>query len=256
MLSPGKKKTHRAYIWAYATTRSAPIQGVVYDFQPSRSGKACRDFLADWQGQLVCDDYAGYKAGFAKGITEVGCWAHARRKFFELTERGDSPIAAQALQSIGMLYDIERDIAEQPPDERRRIRQKRSRPMVETLREWLIHQRSQLTDGTRTAKAIDYSLKRWDALVRYIDDGNVPIDNNWIENQVRPWALGRKNWLFAGSQRSGQRAANIMSLIQTAKINGLDPQAYLRDVLERLPTAKLSDLDDLLPHNWKPSINV
>lgn len=111
MLSPGKKRTHRAYIWAYATTRSAPVQGVVYDFQPSRSGKAARDFLADWQGKLVCDDYQGYKAGFANGITEIGCWAHARRKFFELAERGDSPIAAQALQIIGMLYELERELA-------------------------------------------------------------------------------------------------------------------------------------------------
>jgi transposase len=256
MLSPGKKKTHRAYIWAYATTHVATIQGVVYDFQPSRSGQACRDFLGDWQGKLVCDDYSGYKAGFAKGVTEIGCWGHARRKFFELTLHGDSPISDRALQSIGLLYEIERDIADKPPDERRRIRQAKSRPVVEKLREWLIHQRSQLTNGTRTAKAIDYSLKRWDALTRYLDDGDVPMDNNWIENQIRPWALGRKNWLFAGSLRSGQRAANVMSLIQSAKINGLDPQAYLRNVLERLPTAKYSDLDNLLPHNWSAAIKV
>ena len=256
MLSPGKKETHRAYVWAYATTRTAPIQGVVYDFQPSRSGQACRDFLADWQGKLVCDDYQGYKAGFASGITEIGCWTHARRKFFELSERGDSPIADQALQTIGLLYDIEREIAEQPPDERRRLRETRSRPIVEQYHEWLIHQRTRLTDGTRTAKAIDYSLKRWNALTQYLDDGDVPIDNNWIENQVRPWALGRKNWLFAGSQRSGQRAASIMSLIQSAKINGLDPQAYLRDVLERLPTTTYADIDSLLPHSWTPPIKV
>ena len=256
MLSPGKKKTHRAYIWAYATPHTAPIQAVVYDFQPTRSGKACRDFLADWQGQLVCDDYQGYKAGFANGITEVGCWAHARRKFFDLTVHGDSPIAEQALETIGLLYDIERENADKPPDERQRIREIKSRPIVEKLREWLILQRSGLTDGTRTARAIDYSLKRWDALTRYLDDGEVPIDNNWIENQVRPWALGRKNWLFAGSLRSGQRAANVMSLIQSAKINGIDPQAYLRDVLERLPSTKYSDIDSLLPHNWEPPIKM
>lgn len=256
MLSPGKKKTHRAYIWAYATTRSAAIQGVVYDFQPSRSGQACRDFLADWQGKLVCDNYSGYKAGFAAGMTEIGCWAHARRKFFELGERGDSPIADRVLKTIGVLYDIERDIAEQPPDERRRLREAQSRPIVKQLHAWLIEQRAGVTSGTRTAKAIDYSLKRWDALTRYLDDGEAPIDNNWIENQVRPWALGRQNWLFAGSQRSGQRAANVMSLIQTAKISGLDPQAYLRDVLERLPTTKYSEIDSLLPHHWSPSIKV
>jgi transposase len=256
MLSPGKKKTHRAYIWAYATPHAAPVQAVVYDFQPSRSGQACRDFLADWQGKLVCDDYQGYKAGFARGVMEIGCWGHARRKFFELTGQGDSPIGDQALETIGLLYEIERDVTDEPPDERRRIRQAKSRPVVEKLRAWLIHQRSELTNGTRTAKAIDYSLKRWDALTRYLDDGEVPIDNNWIENQIRPWALGRKNWLFAGSLRSGQRAANVMSLIQSAKINGLDPQAYLRDVLERLPTAKCSDIESLLPHNWSPAIKA
>ena len=256
MLSPGKKKTHRAYIWAYATTRTAPIQAVVYDFQPTRSGKACREFLADWHGHLVCDDYQGYKAGFVTGMTEVGCWAHARRKFFELAERGNSPIAEQALVTVGRLYDIEREIAEKPPDERRRIRDAQARPIAGHLREWLIHQRSGLTEGTRTAKAIDYSLKRWEALTRYLDDGAVPIDNNWIENQVRPWALGRKNWLFAGSLRSGQRAANVMSLIQSAKINGLDPQAYLRDVLERLPTLMYSEIDSLLPHNWRAPVKV
>lgn len=264
MLSPGKKKTHRAYIWAYATPQTAAVQGVVYDFQPSRSGQACRDFLADWQGKLVCDDYQGYKAGFTQGITEAGCWAHARRKFFELSERGDSPIADKALQMIGLIYDIERAIADAAPEglppvhehERRRIRQAKARPLVEKFRERLIHQRSELTDGTRTARAIDYNLKRWEALARYLDDGDVPIDNNWIENQIRPWALGRKNWLFTGSLRSGQRAANVMSLIQSAKINGLDPQAYLRDMLERLPSTKYSDIDSLLPHNWSAPIKV
>jgi transposase len=256
MLSPGKKRTHRAYVWAYATTRYAPIQGVVYDFQPSRGGQASRDFLADWRGKLVCDDYTGYKAGFATGITEIGCWAHARRKFHELLEQNQSPIAEKALHYIGTLYDIERGAADLPPDKRQRLRETKARPIVENLREWLVGQRSQLTNGTRTAKAIDYSLKRWAALVRYLDDGHLPIDNNWVENQIRPWALGRSNWLFAGSLRSGKRAANVMTLIQSAKINDLDPQAYLRDVLERLPTARLSDLEDLLPHNWTPTIKV
>lgn len=256
MLSPGKKRTHRAYVWAYAATRYAPIQGVVYDFHPSRAGQASRDFLSDWRGKLVCDDYTGYKAGFASGITEVGCWAHARRKFHELLERNQSPIAAKALTYISTLYDIERQAADLLPDGRRRLRETQARPIVDKLRDWLTGQRSQLTSGTRTAKAVDYALKRWAALIRYLDDGHLPIDNNWVENQIRPWALGRSNWLFAGSLRSGQRAANVMTLIQSAKINGLDPQAYLRDVLARLPTARQSDLDDLLPHNWKPPINV
>ncbi len=115
----------------------------------------------------------------------------------------------------------------------------------------MIGQRELVIHGTTTAKAIDYSLKRWEALTRYVDDGHVPIDNNWVENQIRPWALGRSNWLFAGSLRSGQRAAKIMSLIQSAKINGLDPQAYLKEVMEWLPSIKYSALDQLLPHRWK-----
>ena len=118
----------------------------------------------------------------------------------------------------------------------------------------MIREREGLPDGGRSARAIDYTLKRWLALKRYLDDGAIPIDNNWIENQIRPWALGRKNWLFAGSLRSGQRAANVMTLIQSAKINGLDPQRYLKDVLERLPTAKRADLEGLLPHNWRSCV--
>ena len=252
MLAPGKKRTHTAYVWAYAATRYANIQGVVYDFRPSRSGKEARDFLEGWQGKLVCDDYSGYKASFSQGITEIGCMAHARRKFHDLHVANQSPIAEKALRYIALLYDIEREAAELDHDTRRQRRQEKVRPILDKFRQWLIGQREQVTNGTSTAKAIDYSLKRWPALTRYVDDGHVPIDNNWVENQIRPWALGRSNWLFAGSLRSGQRAANIMSLIQSAKINGLDPQAYLKDVMERLPTIKSSALDHLLPHNWTP----
>ncbi len=251
MLAPGKKRTHTAYVWAYATTRFADIRGVVYDFRPSRAGQAARDFLKGWKGKLVCDDYSGYKAGFEEGITEIGCMAHARRKFHDLHVANQSPIAEKALRYIALLYDIEREAVKLDPDIRRQRRQKQARPILDQLRLWLIGQRELVPHGTSTAKAIDYSLKRWEALTRYVDDGRVPIDNNWVENQIRPWALGRSNWLFAGSLRSGQRAANIMSLIQSAKINGIDPQAYLKDVMERLPTIKYSALDQLLPHQWK-----
>lgn len=229
---------------------------MVYDFQPTRSGEVSRGFLAGWQGSLVCDDYSGYKAGFAQGIREVGCWAHARCKFHELLERNQSPIAERALATIGALYEIERAAAQAMPEHRQQVRHRQARPIVTAFHDWLTGQRSKLTTGTRTAKAIDYALKRWEALARYLDDGRIPIDNNWVENQIRPWALGRKNWLFAGSVRSGQRAANVMTLIQSAKINGLDPQSYLRDVLEHVPTAKQSDLAALLPHNWNPPIKV
>ena len=256
MLAPGKKKTHTAYVWAYASTRYSDIRAVVYDFRPTRSGKEARNFLQSWKGKLVCDDYAGYKAGFAEGITECGCCAHARRKFYDLYLSSKSPVAEAALKYISTLYDIEREAADMTPEQRYALRQEKSKPLLALYRDWLIAQRAKITNGTATAKAVDYTLKRWDALTIYLSDGNIPIDNNWVENQIRPWALGRSNWLFAGSLRSGERAANIMSLIQSAKINGLDPQAYLKDVLDRIPIIKFSQLHELLPHNWKPDDKV
>ena len=250
MLAPGKKKTHQAYVWAYASTRFDPLQAVIYEFAPSRAGKHARAFLQGWQGKLICDDFAGYKAGFELGMTEVGCWAHARRKFYDLHVSGKSTLAEQALAYIGQLYDIESEAKDLTPEERQAIRQARAAPIVDQLYNWLIGQRQKVPKGSATSKAIHYSLKRWAALRQYLDDGAVPIDNNWVENQVRPWALGRKNWLFAGSLRSGQRGAAVMSLIQSAKINGHDPYAYLKDVLQRLPTQRASAINELLPHNW------
>lgn len=252
MLSPGKKKTHRAYVWAYASTTYSDTKGVVYDFAPTRSGTHARAFLNTWQGKLVCDDFAGYKESFNQGVTEIGCMAHARRKFFDLHAANKSQLAEYALQQIGLLYDIERQAKDVSPDQRLTIRQQKAIPILDALQQWLIAQRQKVPEGSATAKAINYSLKRWDALIRYCEDGHVPIDNNWVENQIRPWALGRSNWLFAGSLRSGQRAAAIMSLIQSAKMNGLDPYAYLKDVLNRLPSQKASAINELLPHNWQP----
>jgi transposase len=254
MLEPGSKKAKKAYVWAYGTPSWCATQAVVYDFQPCRAEESSRLFLKGWQGHLVCDDYTGYKAGFGLGMTEVACWAHARRKFHELQVNHASPIADKAMALIGTLYGIEREAADLSPDERYALRQTHAKPVLERLHDWLIREREGLPDSGRSARAIDDTLKRWLALKRYLDDGAIPIDNNWIENQIRPWALGRKNWLFAGSLRSGQRAANVMTLIQSAKINGLDPQRYLKEVLERLPTAKQSDLEGLLPHNWKSRV--
>ena len=259
VLEPGKKKTKTGYVWAYATTQWSDIQAVVYDFQPTRAGEVSRAFLDDWHGHLVCDDYGGYKAGFKtddrdKAMIEVGCWAHSRRKFVELLEIQQSPIAAKAVEYINALYEIEREAKELSSKERKALRQRKAKPIIDALYAWLFGQRDGLTNGTRTAKAIDYTLKRWTALTRYLDNGDLPIDNNWVENQIRPWALGRSNWLFAGSMRSGQRAAHVMTLIQSAKINGLNPLDYLIDVLNRLPTAKQSDLEALLPHNWAPAV--
>lgn len=252
MLTPGAKKTHRAYVWAYATSQFSDLAAVVYDFSPSRAGEHARNFLQDWKGKLVCDDFGGYKASFELGVTEIGCMAHARRKFFELHATNKSQLAEQALRYIQLLYEIEREVRDLEPDLRRRIRQEKAVPVMDALHAWMIAQRQIVHDGSAISKALDYSLKRWTALSRYLDDGAVPIDNNWAENQIRPWALGRKNWLFAGSLRSGKRAAAIMSLIQSARLNGHDPYAYLKDVLTRLPTQRASEIAELLPHRWQP----
>lgn len=252
MLKPGNKKTHRAYLWAYAPGAFEDLKAVVYDFCESRAGEHARTFLGEWRGSLVCDDYAGYKCGFVSGITEVGCMAHSRRKFFDLHVSSKSQIAGQACTYISQLYDVERDARHLNTAERLQIRQAKSKPLVDAFKEWMLLQRQKITDGSATAKALDYSLKRWGPLTQFLDDGQLPIDNNWIENQIRPIAIGRNNWLFAGSLRAGQRAAAVMSLIQSAKLNGHDPYAYLKDVLARLPTHKNSQIDELLPHRWQP----
>ena len=250
MLSPGKGKTHRAYLWTYGTTEYDTLKAVVYDFADSRAGEHARRFLEGWSGKLVCDDFSGYKALFERGVTEVGCLAHARRKFHELWANHKSVVAEEALSFYGALYDIERIARELDADERQRLRTLKSRPIADTLHEWLVLQRQKATDGTAIAKAIDCSLGRWQALTRFIGDGTLPPDNNHIENRIRPIALGRSNWLFAGSLRGGQRAAAAMSLIQSAKLNGHDPYAYLKDVLERLPTHPANRIEELLPHRW------
>ena len=252
MLKPGMKKTHRAYLWAYAPGAFEDLKAVVYDFCESRAGEHARAFLEDWKGALVCDDFAGYKQSFTLGVTEAGCMAHARRKFFDLHTSNKSQIAGQALSYISALYDVEREVKSLTADERLHIRQARSKPLADALYQWMVLQRGHITDGTATAKALDYSIKRWCALTRFVDDGQLPIDNNWAENQIRPIAIGRKNWLFAGSLRAGQRAAAVMSLIQSARLNGHDPYAYLKDVLQRLPTHKNHLITELLPHRWQP----
>jgi len=254
MLKPGLGRTHRAYLWSYSSSEYDELPAVVYDFADSRAGQHARAFLGKWSGKLVCDDYSGYKALFECGITEVGCMAHARRKFHDLYANHRSELAEEALRHFAALYEIERLGREQKldADGRRQLRQQRSKPPAEALRQWLTRQRSQVPSGSATAKAIEYSLGRWAALVRYIDDGDLPIDNNHVENRIRPVALGRSNWLFAGSLRAGQRAAAVMSLVQSAKLNDLDPYAYLTHVLERLPTQSNSGIEELLPHRWKP----
>jgi len=259
MLKPGHGKTHKAYIWSYCTTQFSAMKAVVFDFADSRGGQHVRDFLGlpgtddkpGWKGKLVTDDFSGYKACFELGVTEAGCMAHARRKFHELWANHGSATGEQALKFFQALYEVEREVADKPAIERQAIRQARSARTADALHQWLIRQRQKVPDGSATARAIDYSLKRWQALVRFIDDGELPIDNNWVENQIRPIAIGRNNWLFAGSLRAGKRAAAIMSLVHSARLNGLQPHAYLKDVLQRLPTQPASRVAELLPHRWK-----
>jgi transposase len=252
MLKPGLGRTHHAYLWSYSSSEYDELPAVIYDFADSRSGHHARAFLGSWSGKLVCDDYSGYKALFERGVTEIGCMAHARRKFHDLYANHRSDIAEDALRHFAALYEIEQVGRQQKLDAagRRQLRQQRAMPLAENLRQWLTRQRSQVPDGSATAKAIEYSLRRWAALVRYLDDGDLPIDNNHIENRIRPVALGRGNWLFAGSLRAGRRAAAVMTLVQSAKLNELDPYVYLSNVLERLPTQPVSRLEELLPHRW------
>ncbi len=261
MLKPGNKKTHKAYAWTYCTTSFNETKAVVFNFAETRSGENVRAFLGQdgaqgsnkgWTGTLVTDGFSGYKATFERGVTEAGCVAHARRKFHELWANHGSKVGEQALRYFQVLFRIEEEVVNATPEHRRQLRQRKSRRVAKALHRWLLAQRQKVPDGSATAKAIDYSLKRWQALTCYIDDGDVPISNNWVENQIRPIALGRSNWLFAGSLRAGKRAAAVMSLVHSAKINGHDPYAYLRDVLQRLPTQPASRVEELLPHRWKP----
>lgn len=247
-LDPGKGKTKKAYLWAY---RSGDLENgppiVVFDYQPGRSGQFARDYLGQWQGHLMVDDFSGYKALFRAGVTELACWAHARRKLFDLHAANKSPIAEQALKWIARLYAIEQAGKELDVAARALLRQQESKPLLASFEAWLTTVRLTVAPGSGTAKALDYTIRRWPALIRYADSGSYPIDNNPVENAIRPIAIGKKNWLYAGSERAGHRAAAIQSLLGTAKLNGLDPAAWLKDTLERLPTCRNSDIDDLLP---------
>jgi transposase len=253
MLDPGAGKTKRAYIWAYARSGFDVSPGVVYEFCVGRGAKYPLEFLKGWSGTLVCDGYGGYDQVMAQERrVSAGCLAHARRKFDELVKDNLSPVGTQAIQRIAALYKIEREIKCFSAEDRHAARQSSAKSLCKDLQEWLTLERQRVPEGSATAKAIAYSLNRWDALTAYLDNGAVPIDNNHIENLVRPWAMGRKAWLFAGSELAGQRAAIVMSLLQSAKLHGHDPWAYLKDVLTRLPGHMNSRIEELLPHRWQP----
>ncbi|WP_297919794.1 IS66 family transposase [Metallibacterium sp.] len=255
-LDPGRGQTQRAYLFAYASAAGhdetePPI--ILFDYCASRSGQHARRFLGDWRGRLMVDDFSGYKALFCTGITELGCWAHARRKYYDLHQASGSPVAQEALNWIAALYRVEAAAKDLAAEDRKAYRQEHAAPLLHAMRVWLDDLRPTVPGASGTARAIDYTLRRWSALTRYLEDGRDPIDNNRIENAIRPIALGRRNWLFAGSERAGQRAAAIMSLLATAKANGHDPHAWLTDVLTRLPTTRDRDIGTLLPTTWQPA---
>jgi len=263
MLDPGAGKTKKAYVWAYARGAFAPTPGVVYDFCLGRGAQYPIQFLGPprdgeqgWRGTLVRDEYAAYDsvvdANKHPGRIAAGCLAHARRKFDELIKHNASVVAPQALRHIAEIYRVERELVAMSAAQRLAARKQATEPLWKTLRVWLEVERGKVPDGSATAKALDYSLRHWTALTRNLLDGDVPVDNNHLENQIRPWAMGRRAWLFTGSELAGQRAAVVMSLVQSAKLNGHDPHAYLRDVLERLPSHPASRIEELLPHRWQP----
>ena len=230
----------------------------MFFYSPDRKGEHPVAHLKDFSGVLHADGYAGfnrlYEADRKPGpIVEAACWAHARRKFFDVHAAQQSEIAKEALDRIGQLYAIEEAIKGQPPTERRRRRQARSVHLAEALKAWSETTLPKLSGRSELAGAFRYMLARWPALNRCFDDGRLALDNNAAERALRGVAVGRKNYLFAGSDRGGERAAAMYSLIETAKLNGLDPEAYLRDVLARIADHPNNRIADLLPWNWRPA---
>ena len=260
VLEPGRGKTKTARLWTYVRddqpAASDQPPAVLFRYSPDRKGEHPRAHLGNFRGVLQADAYSGFGHLYEGGrIREAGCWAHARRAFYELHQANQSPVAAEALERIGALYAIEADIRGKPPDERAAIRQARAGPLLDSLREWLRHTASRVSKKSELAKAIGYVLTRWSAFTRYRDDGRIEIDNSAAERALRAVALGRKNYLFAGSDAGGERAAAIYSLIGSAKLNGLDPQAYLRHVIERIADHPITRVEQLLPWNVAPELS-
>jgi transposase len=259
VLAPGNGKTKTGRLWTYvrddrpAGDRRAPA--VWFAYSPDRKGEHPARHLRDFCGTLQADAYAGFNQLYENGrIQEAACWSHVRRKFYDLQEAHASPIASAALERIAALYAIEKEIRGRPPDERQQVRTTRARPLLQSLQEWFEVSLNKLSRKSDTTAAIRYALGLWPALTRYCDDGRLEIDNNAAERALRAVALGRKNYLFAGSDTGGERAAAIYSLIGSAKLNGIDPEAYLREVLMRIAEYPINRLEELLPWNFAANV--
>src|SRR6202790_5030482 len=261
VLAPGLGKTKTGRLWTYVRDDrpagdSTPA-AVWFAYSPDRKGEHPQSHLSYFTGTLQADGYAGFDQIYAAGrIQEAACWAHVRRKFYDLEVAHKSPVATEALERIARLYAIEKEIRGRPPDERREVRNARSRPLLESLKQWLEETLGKLSRKSDTTMAVRYALGRWEALMRFCDDGGIEIDNNAAERALRVVALGRKNFLFAGSDGGGESAAAIYSLLGTAKLNGIDPESYLRNVLSRIADHPINHIEELLPWNVAASLQL
>lgn len=243
----GGTKQARAWVYVDPHTRLA-----AYDFSETRAGEHPQAWLKGWHGYLVADAYSGYDALYANpAIREVACWAHVRRKFYDIAKLAPKRgLAHEAIDRIAVLYHADNALRELISDERRRRRAQDTRPLLDDFKCWLDLHHPQLLPKSPLAQAMAYALRNWAALIRHQEDGRLRLDNNLSEQALRPIAVGRGNWLFAGSVRGGQAAAVLLSLVHSCKLRDVNPYAYLKDVLTRYPSAKPADLDHLLPHRW------
>jgi transposase len=258
VLAPGTGRTKLGRLWTYVRDDRPSGDGaapaVWFAYSPDRRGEHPHRHLASFRGTLQADGYAGFNRLYDSGrIQEAGCWAHVRRKFYDLQQAHASPVSAEALEGIGALYAIESEIRGRSPAERKEFRQARAKPLVLELHNWLRQKLATISRKSELAVAIGYALGRWPALMRYLEDGRLEIDNNAAERALRAVAVGRKNYLFAGSDSGGERAAAIYSLIGSAKLNGLDPERYLREVFAKIAEHPVKRIAELLPWNIVPN---
>jgi transposase len=254
VLAPGTGKTKTGRLWTYVRddrpSGDTTAPAVWFAYAPDRKGERPRQHLKNFKGALQADAYAGFHHLYDSGnLYEVACWAHARRKFHEIHIAHPSPTTTEAIERIAALYAIEQEIRGSTPETRKSIRQARAKPLLDNLRLWMETMLAKLSRKSDTAAAIRYALSRWHALTRYADDGTLEIDNNAAERALRVVSLGRKNYLFCGSDAGGERAAAIYSLLGSAKLNGLDPEIYLQHVLTQIADHPINRIDDLLPWN-------